>query len=146
MFSRTKLEFRLIWNKIFQKEDEELGWLLNPYNSGGDATPMTTFTQNFDGSSTYQARYEDVRAGLGREKVTIYSTSISKKTPKNKQNKKDKETYTETAIKIARYMGMGVYMTSTAFPSPFAPFNENHMYDDYYSNPTNNVYSMSKIW
>lgn len=149
VFSRTRLEFRLIWNKIFQKEDEEVNWLLNPYKAredGFEATPMTTFSRNFDSSSTYQYGYDDVKSALGRDRVTSFHRGIVKKSLKQKK-KKQPTTYTERAIQIARYMGMGVYMTSTAFPSPMLPFNENHIFneDNFYTSQ-HGQYLMTRYW
>lgn len=123
VFARTRLEFRLIWNKLFQKEDEELGWLLNPHKSYDNATPMTTFARNFDSDSYH---YDDAKASL--EGVTIHNQSVTKKT----HSKKEKKSFYDTAIQVARYMGMGVYMTSTAFPSPLRPIPDGHYYDEYY--------------
>lgn len=146
IFSKTKLEFRLLWNKIFTKEDEELGWLLNPYrqNSGRtDATMMASFNKNAEES--YQYGYDQVRGTFGREKVTIYNRGVAKKRDTRRKRKEEKKSLTDTALDIARYMGMGVYMTSTSFPSPFLPVNDINVCEGTYYGPQN-LYSMSKIW
>lgn len=149
VFSRTRLEFRLLWNKIFHKEDEELGWLLNPYKRSQDdyrdATMMETLGRNVDGPS-YQYSFDEFRGNFKGEGVTIYNRSVAKKGDRNNKTKKgEKKSFAETALQVARYMGMGVYMTSTAFPSPLMPVDDNHLYDENYFGPQN-IYSMSKIW
>lgn len=147
IFSKTRLEFRLLWNKIFQKEDEELGWLLNPYKQANgsrvDATMMSSFNKNNDDSS-YQYGYDDVSGVFGRERVTIYNRGIAKKSDRRKK-REDNRTLGEKALDIARYMGMGVYMTSTAFPSPFLPVNDTNLHDDSVYG-MHNTYRMSKMW
>lgn len=153
VFSRTKLEFRLLWNKVFQREDEELGWLLSPYRSSGNSTMMSQLNRNTDGNdystASYQYGYDDVSGSFGREKVTIYNRSVSKRpNRKGRKQKEEKKTFTENALQYAKYMGMGVYMTSTSFPSPFFPVNDTNLYN--YNEPNyyyeKNVYTMSKIW
>lgn len=119
VFARTRLEFRLIWNKIFQKNDDELGWLLNP-----QATQMTSFTRNFDNTSTSYG-YDNIQ-----------SITTTKKSPSNKKS------FSDTAIQVARYMGMGVYMTSAAFPSPMPPLNEKYFYEEY----PENIYTINRVW
>lgn len=135
-----------MWNKVFQREDEELGWLLNPYRqrNGADpeATMMSSFNKNVDNS--YQYGYDDVSSSLGRERVTIYHRGVVKKSD-SRRKKKEEKSFTESALQIARYMGMGVYMTSSSFPSPFMPVNETHIYDENYCQPQT-VYTMSRIW
>lgn len=141
VFTRTRLEFRLLWNKIFQKQDEELGWLLNPYKQSKNATMMSTFSRNFDGPS-YQYDYDKFKDSLGGpEKVTIYNRGIAKKSD---HTDKDDRSFADKALQIARYMGMGVYMTSSAYPSPLRPIDDEHLYDENYYGPTN--YYMSRIW
>jgi len=145
VFSRTKLEFRIIWNKIFQKEDEELGWLLSPYrqSSNGEPTMMTSFNKNVEDG--YDYGYDDVSRVFGREKVTIYNRGVARKSD-TRRKKREQKSLGENALQIARYMGMGVYMTSTSFPSPFLPINDTNLYgDEIYYNPKN-VYTMSKLW
>lgn len=147
VFSRTKLEFRILWNKIFQKEDEELGWLLNPYQQSAnrtEATMMASFNKLGEEDS-YQFGYNDVSGVYGRERVTIYNRGVAKKSDTNSRRKEDKKSLTDSALDIARYMGMGVYMTSTSFPSPFLPVNDTNMYEEDFLGPRN-LYSMSKIW
>jgi len=136
----------LLWNKIFQKEDEELGWLLNPYRRGGgttEATMMSSFNKNYEEAS-YQYAYEDIRGTLGREKVTIHSRGIAKKSDRRRK-KENNQTMSEKALEIARYMGMGVYMTSSAFPSPFYPVNDTRLNDEVIYG-MHNTYVMSKLW
>lgn len=145
IFSKTRLEFRLLWNKIFQKEDEELGWLLNPYRQAGskaEATMMSSFNKNDEDS--YQYAYDDVSGALGRERVTIYSRSIARKSDRRRK-REDNRTLGDKALEIARYMGMGVYMTSTSFPSPFLPVNDTNLFDSSVYG-VHNTYTMSKIW
>lgn len=134
MFSRTRLEFRLLWNKLFQKDDEELGWLLNPYRqSTSDATMMSSFNKNTEDSG-----------GFGRESVTIHNLGLTKKG--DSRRKQEKKSFGEGALEVARYMGMGVYMTSTSFPSPFLPINDANIFDESRYDGPQNVYAMSKIW
>lgn len=137
-----------MWNKIFQKEDEELGWLLNPYRQAqaADATMMSSFNKNVDDS--YQYDYDDVGSVFGRERVTIHNRGVAKKSDRRRRRRREtNKSLSEKAIQYARYMGMGVYMTSTAFPSPFMPVNDAAIHDE-----TNiygeqqNIYSMSKLW
>jgi hypothetical protein len=148
VFSKTKLEFRLLWNKIFQKDDEELGWLLNPYRQNGrtNATMMSSFSKN-DPEASYQCDFDTVRDTFGRERVTIHSRGLAKKSDRRRKRRSaTDETLGDKAIKYARYMGMGVYITSTSFPSPFFPVNDCAIYDEklYYNN--HNSYAMSKVW
>ena len=105
---------------------------------------MSTFSRNAD-SSSYQYRYDDISGSFNRDGISIYNRTLLKKGDRNNKGKKEKESYTNTAIRIARYMGMGVYMTSTAFPSPLMPLDDNHLYDENYFGPQN-IYTMSKIW
>lgn len=130
VFSKTRLEFRLLWNKVFQKEDEELGWLLNPYRQSSgrncEATMMSSFNKNFE-ESYQQFDFHEVSGVYGREKVTIYNRGVAKKANTRKRHE-EKKSFTESAIQLARYMGMGVYMTSTSFPSPFLPVNDTNIY------------------
>lgn len=146
VFSKTRLEFRLLWNKIFQKEDEELGWLLNPYRQAqrqGDATMMSSFNKS-DPETSYQYGYDNVGSVLGRERVTIYNRGLTKKTDRSRRRRQDNKTMGDRALEYARYMGMGVYITSTSFPSPFLPVNDCNIYEEnYYSH---NSYAMSKVW
>lgn len=139
VFSRTRLEARLLWNKIFQKEDEELGWLLNPYKESwtnkdqeSNFTLLTTFSRNTKSNrqdNSHDGGYQSRRFALDERPA----------------NGKEAKTFGEKAIQVARYMGMGVYMTSTAFPSPMVPFNDTNLYDETVYSPQN-VYTMSKIW
>ena len=146
--SKTRLEFRLLWNKIFQREDEELGWLLNPYKQGDDkldATMMSSLHRNFDGDVSYQYNYHDVKSSLGRESVTIHSRGLARKGDSRRKRREDNRSLGEKALDIARYMGMGVYMTSTSFPSPFLPVNDTRIYEDnYYGH--HQTYTMSRLW
>lgn len=103
---------------------------------------MASFNKNVEDS--YQYGYDDVSGAFGRERVTIYNRSVARKSDKKKSNE-EKKSFTESALEIARYMGMGVYMTSTSFPSPFMPVNDNNIYEERFYGPQN-VYSMSKIW
>lgn len=148
VFSRTRLEFRLLWNKVFQKEDEELGWLLNPYrqSSGRDceATMMSSFNRNTE-QGYQQFDFHEASSVYGREKVTIYNRGVSRKAETRKR--REKKSFKDNAIQIARYMGMGVYMTSTSFPSPFFPVNDTNIYHyDETSYASQSVYSLSRIW
>lgn len=130
VFSKTKLEFRLLWNKVFQKEDDELGWLLNPYKQSrtrGNATMMTSFGKNMEDS--YQFGYDDVSSSFGREKVTVYNRGLARKGDTRKR-KAEEKSFTDSAIEVARYMGMGAYLTASYFPSPFYPVNDTHIYDE----------------
>lgn len=147
VFSRTKLEFKLLWNKVFQKEDDELSWLLNPYGqstSRAQATMMTSFNRNTEDS--YQYSYDDVSKFMGREKVTIYNRGIVRKGDVSHKKKEEKKSFTDNALEIARYMGMGAYMTSTSLPSPFFPVNDHYLYVDETIYEPQNMYSIGKIW
>lgn len=146
--SKTKLEFRLLWNKIFQKEDEELGWLLNPYrqrNGTNDATMMSSFNKN-DCENSYQYSYDS--STLGRERVTIHNRGVARKSDsrRRKRHREDSKTFGDKALDYARYMGLGVYITSTSFPSPFAPMNDCAIYGEqnYYYQPSS--FPNSKLW
>ena len=146
VFSKTRLEFRLLWNKIFQREDEELGWLLSPYRSQARQDAHTTAPFGTNIGDSYQYGYDQVQSSLGRERVTLYNRGVAKKSDLRRKRRREpeKKPFGERALEIARYMGMGVYMTSTAFPSPFFPVNETTVYDEtVYGKPN---FSMSKVW
>lgn len=133
---------------MFQKEDEELGWLLNPYRQSSsrncEATMMSSFNKNVE-ESYQQFDFHETSNVYGREKVTIYHRGVAKKADTRKRNE-EKKTFTENAIQLARYMGMGVYMTSTSFPSPFFPVNDTNIYHDETYYTPQNIYGLSKIW
>ena len=101
---------------------------------------MASFNKNTDNS--YQYGYEHVSSALGREKVTIYNRGVAKKSDTRRRRREEKKTLADQALEIARYMGMGVYMTSTSFPSPFMPPNDTTIYDNTYGPQ----FSMSKVW
>lgn len=103
---------------------------------------MSSFNKNNDDS--YQYSYDDVRSSMGRERVTIYHRGVAKKSD-GRRKKKDTKTFYETALEVARYMGEGVYMTSSAFPSPFMPANDTRIFSEDYC-PPQTVYTMSKVW
>lgn len=124
IFSKSRAEFRIIWNKIFRTSDDELGWLLNPYNR--DINQMTRLKNN--GQTTYQHNYSDLAAG----NVTIFNRRMRQIEHKKTRTMKKK------FLKIARYMGTGAYMTSSAFPSPFLPSNDYSFAD--------NRCELTKIW
>lgn len=138
---------KLLWNKVFQKEDDELGWLLDPYKQSSshlDATMMTSFGKNFEAS--YQCNFDDASTSVGgrAERVTIYTRGILKRGDTYKK-KEETKSMIDNAFQIARYMGMGVYMTSSAFPSPFLPVNDANMYDETFYGPQN-MHTVNKIW
>lgn len=54
------------------------------------------------------------------ESVVVYS----------RRRDEPKKSFGESALQVARYMGMGVYMTSTSFPSPFLPVNDACLFDE----------------
>lgn len=101
---------------------------------------------NFDVNSSYQYNYDDVSSSFGREKVTIYNRSITKRGDKKKRKVEAPKSFKDNAMEFARYMGMGVYMTSTAFPSPFLPVNDTNLYNSDATYYERNLYTMSKIW
>jgi hypothetical protein len=138
----------LLWNKIFQRQDEELGWLLNPYRQNGqaNATMMSSFNKD-DPEASYQCDFDTVSGVFGRERVTIHNRGLAKKSDRRRRRRHENdETLSDKALRYARYMGMGVYITSTSFPSPFYPVNDCAIYDEnlYYDN--HNSYSMSRVW
>lgn len=158
LFSRTKLEFRILWNKIFQKDDEELGWLLNPYRQSSTRRDDATMMAAFSAGDSYQYNYDDVSGTFGRERVTIHNRGLARRSDARKKRQRDNRTLGEKALQVARYMGMGVYMTTSAFPSPFMPVNDLDLYDTksycynqeskYQTNANEyyTAYTMSKIW
>ena len=104
---------------------------------------LSSFNKSADDS--YQYGYDDVSGVFGRERVTIYNRGISKKSDsRRRKRRRDDKTLGEKAIEYARYMGMGVYMTSSSFPSPFYPVNDGAIYDIMYGNQ--NYYAMSRLW
>ena len=105
---------------------------------------MSYFSKNADDS--YQYGYDDISSSLGREKCTIYHRGVAKKSDSKRKRRTERRSMTETALEYARYMGMGVYMTSTSFPSPFYPANDSALYDETFGGGPQNVYTMSKIW
>lgn len=105
---------------------------------------MASFNRVGEGDS-YQFDYNEVGGVYGRERVTIYNRGVARKGDTTSKRKEEKKSFTDSAFEIARYMGMGVYMTSTSFPSPFLPANDTNMYDENFYGQQN-VYSMSKIW
>lgn len=106
-FSYLKqLIFKTLWNRLFQKEEDELAWLLDPHRAGNhrfEATVMTSFNKNIE------------------ESVVLYN---------RRRDVEPKKSFGESALEVARYMGMGVYMTSTSFPSPFLPVNDACLFDE----------------
>lgn len=103
---------------------------------------MAQFNRNDD--SSYQYDYDQVGSAFGHERVTIYNRSIAKKSGK-KSRKNENKSLADSALEYARYMGMGVYMTSTAFPSPYLPVSDNTIYEDtFYSQQ--NMYGKSRLW
>lgn len=119
-------DFRSFWRRMFRKDEDELSWLLNPH----EATMMASFNKNVE---------ESYQQG---EKVTLYRRGVPGSNKKSKRRQDaEKKTYGESAFEIAKYMGMGVYMTTTSFPSPFLPVNDLMHYDDYPQYNFNN-----RIW
>lgn len=134
LFSKTRLEFRLIWRRIFQTDDQEVEWLLDPRRSEHEANLLASFNRNYEDG--YQYNYDTVSSHLGRERVTIYNRGVAKKADLKKQ-KSTKSTFKESVIRTARDMGMGVQMCSSmtnhlAFPAPYlyAPFASNQQIFD----------------
>lgn len=118
---------------------------------------MKSFNKNIEtADGGYQYNFGDVSSALGREKITIYSRGVARRPDHHRRSKSrrgdgegEKKSLKQSALEIARYMGMGVYMTSTSFPSPFFPVNENHFHqgETFYTSPSSQTeYSMSKLW
>lgn len=105
---------------------------------------MSSFNKNVEESS-YQYNYDDVSGIFGKERVTIYNRGVARKGDSRRKRKPEKTTK-EKLIQLARDIGMGVTMTSTAFPSPFYPVNDNALYTETIVGDTVHTYTMSRIW
>lgn len=99
---------------------------------------LASFNKNIGDS--YQYEYHNVSSTLGRERVTIYNRGLVKKSDSRRRRKEEKKSIGQSVLEIARCMGMGVYMTSSSFPSPFLPCNDLNMYQDEHS-----AYSLARI-